>query len=122
VGTNNKDSFRIHLGLFLAELLCIPAFVFELKRATGGNTLSWAYVVEWPILGLYAIYMWRKLLSEVHREERGEDRDATTSRTARVEEEDDPQLKAWNDYLATLHGLPHPAPTTQTAEPENLAD
>lgn len=122
MGTNNKDAFRIHLGLFLAELLCIPAFVFELKRALGGNTLSWAYVVEWPILGLYAIYMWRKLLSEVHREQRGEDRETHVAQTAQVDEEDDPQLKAWNDYLATLHALPPTAPSSQTGEPENLAD
>ena len=122
MGTNNKDAFRIHLGLFLAELLCIPAFVFELKRALGGNTLSWAYVLEWPILGLYAIYMWRKLLGEVHREQRGELRDVDVAHATRVEEEDDPQLKAWNDYLATLHALPPTAPTNQTGEPENLAD
>jgi hypothetical protein len=122
VSTNNKDSFRIHLGLFLAELLCIPAFVFELKRALGGNTLSWAYVVEWPVLGLYAIYMWRKLLGEVHREQRGEDREVNRAQATHVEEEDDPQLKAWNDYLATLHALPHTAPTAHTEEPENLAD
>jgi hypothetical protein len=122
VGTNNKDAFRIHLGLFLAELLCIPAFIFELERALGGNTLSWAYVVEWPILGLYAIYMWRKLLSEVHREQRGEDRVVHTVRAAPADEDDDPQLKAWNDYLANVHALPQTAPTTQTDEPENLAD
>lgn len=122
MGTNNKDAFRIHLGLFLAELLCIPAFVFELKRALSGNTLSWAYVVEWPILGLYAIYMWRKLLSEVHREQRGEDRPVRAAHAAQVDQEDDPELKAWNDYLATLHKLPHTAPTIQTGEPENLAD
>jgi hypothetical protein len=111
VGTNNKDSFRIHLGLFLAELICIPAFIFELKRALGGNTLSWAYVVEWPLLGGYAIYMWRKLLHEA----RGEDK----PRPVVVQAEDDPQLNAWNDYLAALHSPPQ---RVQTDEPENLVD
>jgi hypothetical protein len=111
VGANNKDSFRIHLGLFLAELICIPAFLFELKRAIGGNTLSWAYVVEWPLLGGYANYMWRKLLHEA----RGE----VKARPAVVEEQDDPQLMAWNEYLAELHA---PTKSTQTDDPENLAD
>lgn len=111
VGANNKDSFRIHLGLFLAELICIPAFLFELKRAIGGNTLSWAYVVEWPLLGSYAIYMWRKLLHEA----RGEDK----ARPVAVQEEDDPQLQAWNEYLAQLHA---PTKSAQTGDPENLAD
>jgi hypothetical protein len=111
VATNNKDSFRIHLGLFLAELICIPAFLFELKRAVGGNTLSWAYVVEWPLLGGYAIYMWRKLLHEA----RGEDK----PRSVVVGEPDDPQLKAWNEYLADLHA---PTKSAHTGDPENLAD
>ena len=52
---------RINLGLVLAELICLPAFVFEITRALDGNTLSWAYVFEWPLLGGYAVYMWHKL-------------------------------------------------------------
>jgi len=46
----------------LAEAICLSAFLFELERARSGNTLSWAYVFEWPILGVYAVYVWRKLL------------------------------------------------------------
>ena len=103
-----KNTFRIHLGLFLAELICIPAFVFELSRALDGNTLSWAYVVEWPLLGGYAIYMWRKML----REEKGLDvRSAPTQ-----EQQDDPELKAWNDYLASVHNL------AQSEEPDRRSD
>jgi hypothetical protein len=94
--------------LFLAELICIPAFVFELSRALGGNTLSWAYVVEWPLLGGYAIYMWRKML----REEKGlEARPAPTQ-----EQQDDPELKAWNDYLASVHR------SDQSGDPDRRSD
>jgi hypothetical protein len=42
--------------------LCAAAFWFELSRALGGNALSWAYVFEWPLLGAFAVYMWRQLL------------------------------------------------------------
>ena len=35
---------------------------FEVLRALGGNTLSWAYVFEWPIFAGFAIYMWWNLL------------------------------------------------------------
>jgi heme oxygenase len=111
VAGKTKETFRIHLGLFLAELICIPAFLFEVKRALGGNTLSWAYVVEWPLLGGYAVYMWRKML----REARGE-----TPAAPVVEQSDDPQLRAWNEYLAALHQRPTSSP--QSDEPENLAD
>jgi hypothetical protein len=115
VGAKNKDTFRIHLGLFLAELLCIPAFLFETKRALDGNTLSWAYVVEWPLLGSYAVYMWHKML----REERQERREEAPSPASVSDEPDDPQLKAWNDYLAAMHATNDSA---QSVDPENLAD
>jgi len=75
MAVETKNAFRINLGLFLAELICIPAFIVELKRALDGNTLSWAYVFEWPLLGLYAVYMWRKLLQD----ERGSGQHRPTS-------------------------------------------
>ena len=103
-----KNAFRIHFGLFLAELICIPAFFFELSRALSGNTLSWAYVVEWPFLAVYAVYMWRKML----REERGLD----VRPPADTSLADDPDLQAWNDYLAKVHQR------AQTDEPEKRAD
>jgi hypothetical protein len=92
-----KDTIRIHFGLFLAELICVPAFIFEISRALGGNKLSWAYVFEWPFLGIYAIYMWRKMLKE----ERGEVAKSKTK--GQVIEADDPELAAWNAYLAKVH-------------------
>jgi hypothetical protein len=95
-----KSTFKINLGLFLAELICIPAFLFELKRALGGNTLSWAYVFEWPLLGGYAVYMWKKLLQD----ERGE-----RTRPPVVFDKVDPKLDAWNAYLASVHQNDQPA-------------
>ena len=85
---------RIHLGLFFAEAICISALVVELSRALSGNSLSWAYVVEWPVLGSYAIYMWRKLLND----EKPRD-DAPELQAS----EDDPRLAEWNAYLAHVH-------------------
>jgi hypothetical protein len=105
VETQPKNIFRIHLGLFLAELICIPAFVIELFRALGGNELSWAYVFEWPALGFYAIYMWRKML----REERGLDKPK-----AQTEFKDDARLAEWNAYLASVHRKDQPG------TPDNL--
>lgn len=110
----------IHVGLVFGELICIPAFLFEIKRALGGNELSWAYVFEWPLLGLYAVYVWRKMLRELRSEqasaaatERGEPDQAVAER--RRLEEADPELKAWNDYLATIHGQAAQEPTEDDA-------
>jgi len=53
---------RTHVTLVVGLGLCTLAFLFELGRAEQGNELSWAYVFEWPLLGLFAIYMWWKIL------------------------------------------------------------
>jgi hypothetical protein len=56
------SAMKTHATLALGLGLCTIAFLFELGRAERGNELSWAYVFEWPLLGLFAIYMWWKLL------------------------------------------------------------
>jgi len=95
MANKTMHAWRIHLGLFFAEILCLSAFVLELSRALSGNTLSWAYVAEWPILGTYAVYMWRKLLTD--------DASSSTSRPAPTNERDEQRLADWNEYLAAVH-------------------
>jgi hypothetical protein len=56
-------------------------------------------VVEWPTLGIYAIYMWKKML----REERGQ---VKTKRTKASKE--DARLAEWNAYLASVHRSDQP--------------
>jgi len=55
-----------HVALALSE----PGFAaltwWQVRRALTGNRLSWAYAFEWPIFGLYAVYLWWKI---VHAEE-----------------------------------------------------
>ena len=87
-----------HSGFLLLELFCASAFLLELKRAQSGNTLSWAYVVEWPILGMYGIYMWQKLLKE-------ETHPAPKIRASRTADQrsEEAALEAWNQYLAQVH-------------------
>ena len=107
--SQTKNVFRIHLGLLLAEIICIPAFIIEVFRALGGNDLSWAYVFEWPLLGIYAIYMWRKLLLE----ERGVVKEK--KRTVAKQHERRCSPEEWNTYLASVH-------QSQPASPEHRND
>jgi hypothetical protein len=37
---------------------------WQLSRALGGNTLSWAYTFEWPLFAGYAIYVWWQLIHD----------------------------------------------------------
>jgi hypothetical protein len=49
-------------------LILLPAFAWltwwQLGRALGGNTLSWAYTFEWPLFAGYAIYVWWQLIHD----------------------------------------------------------
>ena len=56
------EAIRLHVTLAVGLVLCAAAFWFELKRALGGNALSWAYVFEWPLLAVFAVYMWSRFL------------------------------------------------------------
>jgi hypothetical protein len=95
VRVNTKRILRIHIGLFLAEAICVSAFIVETRRALGGNTLSWAYVFEWPFFAAYAIYVWRKLL----RDER-----STNSGGAKpAAQPSDEALAEYNAYLNDVH-------------------
>lgn len=59
---SSAAALKTHFTLLVGLTLCGLAFWFELGRALGGNSLSWAYVFEWPLLGIFAVYMWWKLL------------------------------------------------------------
>ncbi len=49
-------------------LVLLPTFAWltewQLDRALGGNTLSWAYTFEWPLFAVYAIYVWWQLIHD----------------------------------------------------------
>ncbi len=92
----HKRTLVIHLGLVLAEAICISAFYVELRRAVGGNSLSWAYVFEWPLFAGYAVYMWKRLL----RDEAGA---SPSSPTPTPRALDDERLVAYNEYLESVH-------------------
>ena len=56
------------IGLHVLVLIIVPTFFllgrWQYHAAQGGNTLSWAYTFEWPLFGLYAIYVWWRLINE----------------------------------------------------------
>lgn len=64
------SAWRTHLALAGGLALCVAAFWFELRRALGGNELSWAYVFEWPLLGAFGVYMWWRVLHPAVRRSR----------------------------------------------------
>ena len=75
---------------------------WQVTRALSGNTLSWAYVFEWPIFGGYAVYMWWKLIHDPLPEDRPEKLEEKEQEKENREKEDE-ELASYNRYLAALN-------------------
>lgn len=93
------DAVKLHLTLLAGLALCALAFWFELGRAERGNNLSWAYVFEWPLLGIFGIYMWWKFL---HGGTSGARKKKRTPKPA-VDPRYSGMLAAWQDYQRDLN-------------------
>jgi hypothetical protein len=106
-------AFACHLTLAILLAAFSELFFWQVRRATSGNELSWVYVIEWPIFGAYAVYMWWRLIHEPSAVTRPEapagspggpetgspEADASPA----PQEHDDEELAAYNRYLAELH-------------------
>jgi hypothetical protein len=101
------------LKLHAVILVVVPGFMalclWQLNRALSGNELSWAYVFEWPLFAGYAVYMWWRLVHEwpvaavaTTPDAADGPRAGAESAPDDVDEPEDPELAAYNDYLARL--------------------
>ena len=61
---------KLHIALLVGIAFCTLAFRFELSRALQGNSLSWAYVGEWPLFAGFGIYFWWFVLNGRERKPR----------------------------------------------------
>jgi hypothetical protein len=111
---------------------CLALGWWQIRRAAGGNTLSWAYAVEWPVFAGFVVFIWvrevRRVLghdkpvaaAEARREPAR--RPVLTARRAPVRDDrNDPELAAYNRYLAWLNANPGARPAdypraTRTAD------
>jgi hypothetical protein len=119
---------------------------WQFHRAEGGNALSWAYTFEWPIFTIFGVIFWAKTIIDEwkkpaaeastepalaavlarHKEDVSLPTAAHTPvRTDYFDEAEDPELAAYNTYLAGLSsgrqlgrwqgtqpGSPQPGPAT----------
>ena len=106
----SRRAVLLHLTALVVVPGCLALGWWQLHRALSGNTLSWAYSVEWPFFAAYGVYMWWKLVHE---------QPAVVSSKApngakplspggadphkEGDEEEDEELAAYNRYLARLN-------------------
>jgi hypothetical protein len=122
-------------GWILAHLAAIALVVgflllgwWQVRRAAGGNLLSFGYAIEWPVFAAFVVYVWIK---EMRRAVRQPGRRALAGgppgghasdphplvpvRGPRVgpayDDTGDEELAAYNRYLAWLNAHPHASPS-----------
>jgi DNA-binding transcriptional regulator of glucitol operon len=100
---------------------------WQFDRAADGNTLSWGYTFEWPVFAGFVVFLWFREVQVARRSpaetpaepetpaEKLPGAPVTVGRPVRVairaaEVEDDPELDAYNDYLAWLAAHPGARP------------
>jgi hypothetical protein len=92
---------------------------WQFHRAEGGNALSWAYTFEWPIFTIFGVVFWAKTIIDEYRAPGSakSDADAAIRQVEAMalpgnahtpaqhdhEADDDPELAAYNSYLAKLN-------------------
>ena len=57
-------ALKLHAVILIVVPACMALCVWQIQRALNGNSLSWAYVFEWPLFAGYAIYMWWRFVHE----------------------------------------------------------
>jgi hypothetical protein len=53
-----------HVFAVLAAVGMLWLGDWQLRRAEGGNELSWAYTFEWPLFAIFGVYFWAKSLRD----------------------------------------------------------
>jgi DNA-binding transcriptional regulator of glucitol operon len=104
----------------VAVVILVVSFLglgwWQVTRAVSGNLLSYAYAVEWPVFAGFAIFVWvkemRRALAAADPRDEATPRPVPTPRSAprragaAYDDSDDPELAAYNRYLAWLAANP----------------
>jgi hypothetical protein len=98
-------SLRLHAAMVTGVALSGGATWLEWTRARDGHAIAWVYTFEWPLFALLGLYLWWRLLHPHARPgpPPGPATDAGDSRAR-----PDPELLAWQAYLARLHEVDPP--------------
>lgn len=127
-----------HLIMVVLVAGMVGLAAWQLWRAAGGNLLSWGYTIQWPVFAGFVVFIWlREVRLARHgtgardgaaaagagaagagpavaggQPPAGPGRPVVTRRRVRYQDEDDdPELAAYNDYLAWLNAHPQARPS-----------
>lgn len=102
-----------HVLLVVAVGACVGFGRWQYGRAvTRHSLLNWSYTVEWTLFGLFALLTWGWLLRDDLRGGPPPEPELPAEPVRYqplaqpVSDEEDPELAAYNRYLAQLNGTP----------------
>ncbi|WP_433828758.1 hypothetical protein ACQP2E_05360 [Actinoplanes sp. CA-015351] len=117
-----------HLLAIVLTAGCLGLGWWQFSRAASGNSISWGYMFQWPVFGGFVVFIWLREVQLAKRKAAGEPLEepaapapetprapgapVTFGRPVRVDarpsaaDADDPELDAYNDYLAWLAAHP----------------
>jgi len=98
----------MHVTLLVLVGACAALCDWQVHRALSGNTLSWAYVFEWPFFAGYGTYVWWRLVHDQMGRVAPDAPMAVGGNGGPVEREEEPDeedqdMAAYNRYLAELN-------------------
>ena len=118
-----------HLLALVLTAGCLALGWWQYSRAADGNSISWGYMFQWPVFGGFVVFIWYREVQLARRRAAGEPGPAAAAETkpgsaispgrpVRVPSRpaaadpgaDDPELTAYNDYLAWLAAHPGARP------------
>ncbi len=92
---------------------CLLAGWWQATRALDGNALSYVYSVEWPVFAIAGTFGWWALIhttpataeQKAERQKLEQERRNQAQAAKRRPDEEDADLRAYNDHLADLAGI-----------------
>ena len=113
-----RRALLAHLALVVWVPGCAVAAWWQVGIALGGDNLGWVYSVMWPCFAVFGIVFWwfvihddpdtvgARGLRRLRQNEPPDGRDLAADQAIRDAEADDPELAAYNAYLAELADRP----------------
>jgi hypothetical protein len=114
----SRRALAAHVALVVFVPGCIAAAIWQVGVARSGNDIGWAYAIMWPLFAVYGVVFWwhlvhddpetvgarglRRLRSAQGPDPAGENHRAIRDEAIRRAEHEDPELAAYNAYLAEL--------------------
>lgn len=120
--------------MVLAVIMCSVFTVIEVRRAGEGVGRAWAYAVEWPMIGLFCVWIWYRYRKEgsvtkgfaarwqarVARLSAASDE--ITGALAHKPEPVDPDLDSWEAYVADLQRREPPGRSPDESAAKEVED